>query len=137
MCIVFRISVEGSSGRSTRRRVQALEISSTSLRTIMKNHLLFHPYKITILHNILLHGPVQRLQLSNHMLNILQDDLALIITSDEAHFLLNGHANKQSCRNRVKEDPREQHRKPLQRQKKKSYVVMYFANGWDNWALFL
>lgn len=112
-----RVSVEGSPGRSTRRRAQALEISRTSLRTIMKKHLKFHPYKIMIVQKILPHDPVQRLQFSEHMLNILQDDLAVIITSDEAHFHLDGHVNKQNCRYWAKENPRELHQKPLHSQK--------------------
>ena len=51
------------------------------------------------------------------MLNILQDDLAVIITSDEAHFHLDGHVNKQNCRYWAKENPRELHQKPLHSQK--------------------
>ena len=43
---------------------------------------------------ILPHNPVQRLQFSDHVLNILQDDLAVIIISDEAHFHLDSHVNR-------------------------------------------
>ena len=93
-----RVSVEESPGRSTRRRSQALGISRTRLQFIMKKHLKFHPYKMMIVQRILLHDPVQRLEFCQRMLNILQDDLAVIINSDKAHFQLDGHVNKQNCR---------------------------------------
>ena len=41
-----------------------------------------------IVQKILPHDPIQRRQFSEHRLNILEDDLAWIITSDEAHFHL-------------------------------------------------
>ena len=66
-----------------------------------------------VVQKILLHEPVQRLQFSDDMLNILQDDLAVIITSDEAHFHLDGHVNNQSCLYWAKDDPRELHQKSL------------------------
>ena len=86
---------------------QALEISRTSLRTIMKKSLMFHLYKIMIVQKILPRDPVQRLQFSDHMLNILQGDLAVIITWDEEHFHLDGHINKQNRQYWAKENPRE------------------------------
>ena len=72
----------------------------------MKKHLMFHSYKIMIVQKILSHDPVQRLQFSEHMLNILHDDLAVIVFSDEAHFRLDAHVSKQICRYWAKETPR-------------------------------
>ena len=63
------------------------------------------------------HSTVQRLQFSEEVLNILQNDLAVIITSDEAHFHLNGDVNKQNCRYWEQVTPRELHQKPLHSQK--------------------
>ena len=59
---------------------------------------------------------MQRLQFSEHMLNILKGDLAVIITSDDAHLYLDGHVNKHNCRYWAKEIPRELHQKPLHSQ---------------------
>ena len=58
-----------------------------------------------------------RLQFSERMLDILQDDLALIITSDEAHLHLDGYVNKQNCRYWSTENPRELHQQSLHSQK--------------------
>ena len=57
----------------------------------MKKYLMFHPYKIIFVQNILPHDPVQRLQFNEHMLNMLQDDFAVIVSLGEAHFHLDGH----------------------------------------------
>jgi hypothetical protein len=43
------------------------------------------------------------------MLNILQDQLTLFMTKDEAHFYLNGYVNKQNCRYRANGNPRDLH----------------------------
>ena len=102
-----RVSVEESPGRSTRRRSQALEISRTRLQFITKKLLKFHPYKMMIVQRILPHDPVQCLEFCQRVLNILQDDLAVIITSDKAHFQLDGRVNKQNCRFWPKENPKE------------------------------
>ena len=56
------------------------------MQTIIKTHLNFHPYKIMIVQKSLPNSTVQR----RHFCEVLLDDLAVIITSDEAHFHLNG-----------------------------------------------
>ena len=122
-CRAFPVSVEGNPGRSLKHRAQALEISRTGLRTIVKKHLMFHPYKIMILQKILPHDPVQRQQFSEHILNILQNDLAVIITSKEAHFHVDGHVTKLNCWYWVKETPSELDQKSLHSQK----VTLWFA----------
>ena len=58
---------------------------------------MFQLYKLMIMQKILQHDHVQRLKFSENMLNILTDDLAVIITSDEARFHLDNHVNKQNC----------------------------------------
>ena len=95
---------------------------------------MIHPYKIMIVQKILSHDLVQRLQFSEHMLNILQNDLAVIITSDEAHFHLDGHINRQSSLFWAKENFRELHRKSSA--ESKSYRAVSFVKGLDNQALF-
>ena len=92
-----RVSIEESPRRSTRHRSQSLGVSRRSLQKILTRHLKLHPYKIMLVQKLLPTDNVQRLQFSERMLNILQDDLAMIITSDEAHFHLNGYINKQNC----------------------------------------
>ena len=56
------------------------------------------PFNIMIVQKILSHDPVQPMKFIEHMLNNLQEDLAVIITSVEAHFHLDSHGNKQNSR---------------------------------------
>ena len=51
-------------------------------------------------------GTAQRCQFCEEMLDVLLNDFAAIITSDEAYFHLNGYVNKQNCRYRARENPR-------------------------------
>ena len=108
-----RVSLEGSPRRSTRRRCQALEISRTSMQAIIRKHLNFHPYKIVIVQKLLPNGTAQRWPVCEEMLDVLLDDVAVVITSDEAHFHSNGYVNKQNCRYWARENPIELHKKPL------------------------
>ena len=110
-----RMSFEGSPGRSTRRRALVLETSRSIPRIITQKHLLLHPYLAIIVQKLLPHYPVQHLQLSEHILNILQD---------EAHFHLDDHVDKQNCRYRAKENPRELHQAPLYIVKKLPCAVL-------------
>lgn len=112
-----RVSVEESPRRSTRKRAQALGISRRSLQTILAKHLKFHPYKIVVVQRLLPTDNVQRVTFSERMLDILRDELSIVITSDEAHFHLDGNVNKQNCRYWASDNPRELHQQPLHSEK--------------------
>ena len=73
--------------------------------------------RLWLCRKFLSHDPIQRLQFSEHMLNIFLDDLAVIITAHEIHFHMNGHVNRQNCLYWAKETQRELHEKPLQSQR--------------------
>ena len=62
------VSIEGIPSLSMRRHAQELEILHTSVRTIMKMHLVFHSYKIVSAQETLPRDPVQHLQFTKHML---------------------------------------------------------------------
>ena len=98
----------------------------------MENHILFYPYKIIIVKKILLHGPAKHLQFSKHILNILQDNLAVIIISDEAHFCVDDHVNKQNCQYWAKENLSVAN---LCIGKKLPCDI--FVKGWENQLIFL
>ena len=82
-----------------------------------KKHLMFRFIRLWLSRKSFLMTRIQSLQFREHTLNILEDELAVIITSDEAHFHLNGHVSKQNCRYWANETPRELHQNPLHDQK--------------------
>ena len=87
-----------------------------------------------IVQKILPHDPVQRLQFSEHMLNILPNYIAVIITLDEAHLYKDGHVNKKTTDIGQRKPLDTQ--KPLHSQK----VTVWCSLStlcWDNLALFL
>jgi hypothetical protein len=112
-----QVSVEESPRRSTRHRTQALGISRRSLQTILNEHLKFYPYKIMLVQKIFPRDHLQREQFSVRMLEILQDQYALFMTSGEAHFHLDGYVNKQNCRYRAHGNPRRFNQQPLHSEK--------------------
>lgn len=111
---VLRVSasVRQNPDLSTRKRSAELGISRTSLRRILKSDLKLHPYKIQL---------VQKLKPNDFNLRKLYAETMLerfsnfdnILFSDEAHFHLNGHVNKQNCRYWSSENPKTKHQKPL------------------------
>ena len=55
---------------------------------------------------------------------IVLDDLAVIITSDDAHFHLDRHVRNQNCSFWAKENPKELHQKPLHSEKVTVWCTM-------------
>lgn len=108
-----RRDVITSPRRSTRRRAQALGMSRRSLQRILKQELKFHPYKIMVVQKILPTDHLQRLQFSQRMLELLEDENLIMMMSDEAHFHIDGYVNKQNCRYWADTNPRELHESPL------------------------
>lgn len=107
-----RTSVQRDPGLSTRKRSAELALSRTSLRRILAKDLKLHPYKIQLvqelkpddlnLRRVFVETMLERFRSFNN-----------ILFSDEAHFHLNGHVNKQNCRYWAAANPRSKHQKPL------------------------
>jgi hypothetical protein len=58
----------------------------------------FHPYKIQIIQQLTGHEKVAHVNFCRQFLEIMENDASVLdhlITSDEAHFHLSGHVNKQ------------------------------------------
>lgn len=94
---------------STRRASQVLEISRSSLQRIIKSKLKLFPYKIQIFQELSDFDMERRLEFSKQMIDkILSSSIKTkrIWFSDEAHFWLTGHVNKQNHRFWAKENPR-------------------------------
>lgn len=98
---LVRDSVAESPETSSRRRGSQLHISARSLRRILKTDLKMFPYKIQLAQKLLPRDPDQRVEYSNAILRLsgeIEDFSSKLIMSDEAHFLLSGHVNKQNSR---------------------------------------
>lgn len=105
-------SVLRNPGQSTRKRSAELSVSRTTLRRILKKDLKLHPYKLQLVqhlkpndHNLRRHFVETMLERFRSFNNIL--------FSDEAHFHLNGHVNKQNSRYWASDNPHFKHQKPM------------------------
>lgn len=113
-------SVVSEPTMSIPRRSQELDISSTSLWRILHLDLHLHPYKIQLTQELKPIDHFQRRRFVNWMLEQRAVDAGFskkIITSDEAHFQLNGQVNKQNCRIWGEENPRIIQEQPLHAEK--------------------
>lgn len=111
----IRDALQRSPRRSLRQQASILAISRRSVQR-MVHAMHFHPYKIQIVQKILPQDKLARLQFSNTMLRMLQDEPDLInklLMSDEAHFHLSGFVNKQDMRYWSQVNPKKIHEKPL------------------------
>uniref|UniRef100_A0A0A9YLJ5 Transposable element Tc3 transposase n=1 Tax=Lygus hesperus TaxID=30085 RepID=A0A0A9YLJ5_LYGHE len=109
-----RAAVLQSPARSSRQHAQALRISHSSVRRIIKRELHLHPYKLAIVQQLKPGDYQQRSAFALDMLSRFEvnNDL-LLLMSDEAHFHLNGFVNKQNCRYYSHENPLNLHERPL------------------------
>jgi hypothetical protein len=87
-------------------------VPRTSLNRILHKDLHLHPYKIQIVQALKPNDPAQRLQFANEVLERFTS-FNNIFFSDEAHFHLNGHVNRQNCRYWSDTNPDLKHQKPL------------------------
>ena len=90
-------SVEENPETSTGRRSQQLVMSRRSLQRILHN-LHLYPYKI---HELKPNDAQRRIQYSRRFQELCLENNEFIhkfIMSDEGHFHLNDHVNKQNCR---------------------------------------
>lgn len=101
-------SIEENPETSTRRRSQQLGMSRRSLQRILHMLHLF-PYKMQLVHELKPNDAQERIQYSRRFQELCLENNEFIhklIMSDEAHFHLNGHVNKQNCRIWGSENPR-------------------------------
>lgn len=104
--------------RSARRHACELRLNRESLRRILQQDIKFHPYKMCIVQKLEIRDYAQREDFAVRMQVILEENQnAVILTSDEAHFHLNGVVNKQNLRYWAPENPRQIHERPLHSQR--------------------
>ena len=100
--------------RSARRHASELGVNRESVRRILHTDLRFHPYKMQVVQQLNVRDYAQRVDFAVRMQVILEEnENAIIIMSDEAHFHLNGTVNKQNLRYWAPENPRNIHERPL------------------------
>ena len=90
-----------------------LRLFTGSLRRIM-NHLKLHRYKIQLTQELHIVDHQKGLDLARDFLQLASDDfISRLIMSDEAHFNLPEHVNKQNCRYWSADNPIIIHEHPL------------------------
>lgn len=109
-----RLATLQSPSRSVRKRASALGLRPSTVRKILVKDLQFHPYKLAVCHKLSLADKRQRVDFCNRMMEILdENDEALVVMSDEAHFHLDGTVNKQNLRFWCAENPKIVSERPL------------------------
>ena len=109
-----REAVVRSPTRSARRHAVELGMSESTLRRILHKDLGFHPYKMMIIQTLNKGDYQQCSAFAELMLEIIEENEdAIIMMSDEAHFHLNGSVNKQNFRYWAPQIPHEVHERPL------------------------
>ena len=95
-------------GKSIRRRLQQLDIPTSSLHRILHKDLHTPAYKIQLTHNLKPADHGRRRRFADWVLKryAVDNNFAKpIVFSDEAHFHLSGFVNKQNCRIWGNENP--------------------------------
>jgi len=91
-----------------------MRLSRESVRTILQKDLKFHPCKMSIVQELRATDYEQREDFAIRMQVLLEEnENAIIIMCDEAHFYLSGDVNKQNLRFWASENPLNIHEKPL------------------------
>jgi hypothetical protein len=111
-----RDHLEQSPRKSTRRLSQQVGISRTSVRRIIHCDLQLFSYKVQILQAQTEANKTQRFEFGQNISERIENDpqlLNCLLFSDEAHFHLSGHVNKQNFRFWANEQPHEHVEKPL------------------------
>ena len=109
-----RNAVEQSPRRSAVRHAQALRLSDTTVWRILHQDLNFHLYKLMLVQELNQQDFGRRTTFAETLLQMFEEDPELVIlTSNEAHFHLNGSVNKQNFRYWSTINPRQVHEHPL------------------------
>ena len=96
-----RAHLEQSPRKSTRRLSQEVGISRTSVRRIIHGDLKLFPYKVQVLQAQTQANKDQRYEFGQEISKWIENNpelLDVLLFSDEAHFHLSGHVNKQNMR---------------------------------------
>lgn len=116
-------SIRDNPDLSVRKRAHALNVPRSSLHRILRKDLKLHPYKIQLVQELKPQDAGQRLQFVNQVTARFAT-FNNILFSDEAHFHLNGHVNKQNCRYWSATNPKHKHQKPLHSPKVTVWAAM-------------
>jgi hypothetical protein len=92
-----RASIQQSAKRPAHKHAMTLGKSSRSLRRILHADLKLHPYKIMLAQELSERDHANRRTISAEILEEVPA-AALLLSSDEAHFHINGALNKQIFR---------------------------------------
>lgn len=106
--------------QSLRRLSHQLNISYGSTQRIVRRDLKLYPYRIQLVQSLSPADIAQRLAFATWFQQKVDNDASFtehLFMSDEAHFHLSGHVNKQNCRFWSTENPRLLHEIPLHSQK--------------------
>ena len=100
---------------SLRHLSQQVGISYSSTQNIVKKKLQLHAYKVQVCHQLQPGDFTRRIEFCEWFLQNSEDQdfLGGLIMSDEAHFSLNGHVNRQNMRFWARENPNEIMEVPL------------------------
>jgi hypothetical protein len=101
---------------STRRLAQQVSVSHTTAYKAMRQQLGLHPYKVSVVHQLLPGDSETRLHFCEWLGDVVENDPHFMDTcffTDEAWFHLSGYVNSQNCRFWSTENPHIIHELPL------------------------
>ena len=119
-----RASVREQPGLSTEKRSSILNMPRRTLNRVLHKDLYLHPHKIEMVQELNSQDRAQRLQFANEMLERFTN--FNIFFSDEAHFHLNEHLNRQNCRYWSGTNPTLKHQKPLHSPKVTAWAAICY-----------
>ena len=122
--------LENSPRRSTRTLSRELKLSATSVWRILRKELKKFAYKIQMKQAQTPKNREQRLEFSNNIADRIEAEpefLKKIIFSDEAHFHLSGHVNRQNFRFWADENPHATVESPMSKEK----VTVWMGIGYE------
>lgn len=90
---------------------------------MLNKDLHLNPFKIQLVQELKPTDPADRLFFANEIMDRFPET-DNILFSDEAHFHLNGHVNKQNCRYWSRENPKQKHQRPLHSPKVTVWAAM-------------
>lgn len=118
---IVRNAIANSPHKSTRKLTQQVNMRRTTVRRILRRDLRLYPYKTQVVQELKPPDRQSRVRFAHWFLAQCPTDndpfLNNLLTSDEAHFQLNGFVNKQNCRFWGATNPHLIHEVPLHSQR--------------------